>query len=231
MTTTALSVSPSRSYLEQPTSARIIAGVILAHVLLGAWLSAQQTSQTPDPAPALMVQILTPAVNITPEAAPAPQKPVPPAPRRPQPRTAPPLLAAAPTPVPTTAAAPVIKETTAPSQASDTPAPSTPNNKTPVPAPAALVEARFDAAYLQNPAPSYPSIARRLGEQGRVILRVFVESTGMPGRIEIKSSSGFSRLDQSAQDAVQRWKFIPARRGDEVVAAWVLVPIEFNLRG
>ena len=38
------------------------------------------------------------------------------------------------------------------------------------------------------------------------------------------------RLDNAAQDAVWRWKFVPARRGDEAVSAWVLVPITFNLK-
>lgn len=98
-------------------------------------------------------------------------------------------------------------------------------------APATASEPRFDAAYLENPAPVYPALSRRLGESGRVILRIFVESSGRAGQIEINASSGSPRLDQAAQDAVSRWKFVPARRGAEAVGAWVLVPIVFNLRG
>ena len=89
----------------------------------------------------------------------------------------------------------------------------------------------FQADYLKNPKPDYPSRSLALGEEGRVMLRVFVESNGLPSKLEIRTSSGSSRLDQSALDAVQRWKFVPARRGDEAVAAWVVVPIVFNLRG
>ena len=37
------------------------------------------------------------------------------------------------------------------------------------------------------------------------------------------------RLDEAARNAVQRWKFVPARRGDEPVSAWVIVPISFVL--
>jgi protein TonB len=96
---------------------------------------------------------------------------------------------------------------------------------------AAASEPRFDAAYLDNPAPVYPATSRRLGENGHVILRVYVESNGRPSQVEIKASSGAPRLDQAAQDAVSRWKFVPARRGAEPVGAWVLVPIVFNLRG
>jgi protein TonB len=97
------------------------------------------------------------------------------------------------------------------------------------PAPVATVGARFDADYLHNPKPVYPSASRRLGEQGRVLLRVFVSADGQAERVEIRTSSGFPRLDQAAEDAVARWRFVPARRGDQAVAAWVQVPITFQL--
>jgi protein TonB len=86
------------------------------------------------------------------------------------------------------------------------------------------------AIYLHNPKPSYPGASRRLGEQGTVFLRVFVSAVGDPTRIELKTSSGYPRLDQSAQDAVQRWKFVPAKRGEQAVDAWVVVPIKFSLK-
>ena len=92
-----------------------------------------------------------------------------------------------------------------------------------------ITQAHFDADYLKNPAPAYPAMSRRLGEEGRVVLRVFVSVEGRPQQIEIKTRSGFPRLDQAAEDAVRRWKFVPARRGDTAVAPWVAVPIVFNL--
>ena len=95
----------------------------------------------------------------------------------------------------------------------------------PVPA----VPPRFNADYLQNPAPQYPPLARRMREQGKVILRVLVDADGLAERVELRTSSGSARLDQSAQDTVKRWKFIPARQGERNVAAWVLVPITFTL--
>jgi protein TonB len=99
-------------------------------------------------------------------------------------------------------------------------------------APAAIVsDPRFDAAYLDNPAPVYPALSRRMSEEGRVLLRVYVEAGGRPSQVQIKTSSGSPRLDRAAGQAVSRWKFIPARRGAEAVGAWVLVPIVFNLRG
>jgi len=96
---------------------------------------------------------------------------------------------------------------------------------------AAVILPRFDAAYLQNPPPVYPALARRLGEQGRVFLRVLVTATGTAERVELKASSGAHRLDRAALEAVQRWRFVPARQGDQPVSAWVVVPISFTLEG
>lgn len=92
-----------------------------------------------------------------------------------------------------------------------------------------VIAARFDADYLHNPKPVYPNASRRLGEQGKVLLRVHVSAGGLPEEIEIKSSSGFARLDRAASEAVSRWRFVPAQRGAEPVAAWVQVPIRFKL--
>ena len=87
------------------------------------------------------------------------------------------------------------------------------------------------AIYLRNPKPVYPNLSRRLSEQGTVLLRVFITVAGDAARIELKESSGFPRLDHAALDAVQSWKFVPAKRGEQPVAAWVVVPIKFSLKG
>lgn len=97
------------------------------------------------------------------------------------------------------------------------------------PPPVAITAARFDADYLDNPKPVYPNASRRLGEQGKVLLRVYVSAQGLAEKVELKLGSGFARLDQAAQDAVARWRFVPARRGEEAIAAWVQVPITFQL--
>jgi len=93
----------------------------------------------------------------------------------------------------------------------------------------AVVAPRFDAAYLNNPAPAYPMQSRRLNEAGKVLLRVQVSEAGNALQVQLHQSSGHSRLDQAALDAVKRWRFIPARRGDVAISEWVIVPITFNL--
>jgi protein TonB len=97
--------------------------------------------------------------------------------------------------------------------------------------PPPVVSPRFDAAYLDNAAPSYPALSRRMREQGRVVLRVLVTPAGSAERVELRASSGSTRLDGAALETVKRWRFVPARQGAEAVSAWVLVPISFVLEG
>jgi len=94
---------------------------------------------------------------------------------------------------------------------------------------APLTPAQFDAAYLQNPKPDYPPLSRRMGEQGNVTLSVYVSEEGRAENIHLKKSSGFTRLDNAALDAVKRWRFISAKQGERVVASWVQVPVKFIL--
>ncbi len=116
----------------------------------------------------------------------------------------------------------------APSAPSVAPSESKPAPPAP-PAGEAVSQARFDADYLKNPAPPYPALSRRMGEEGKVVLRVTVNPQGTADNVEIKTSSGSSRLDESAQKTVRTWKFIPAKRGDTAVQSVVLVPIIFKL--
>ena len=92
-----------------------------------------------------------------------------------------------------------------------------------------LTEASFDAAYLNNPAPAYPLLSRRNGEAGKVLLLVQVSKQGAATQVEIKQSCGFARLDEAALEAVRKWRFVPARRGEEAIAASVVVPLTFKI--
>ena len=88
---------------------------------------------------------------------------------------------------------------------------------------------RSDADYLNNPRPPYPPVSKRLGEQGRVMVRVFVGEDGLPQKSELRTSSGFDRLDATAVATVMRWRFRPGTRGGAPEAMWVNVPIDFTL--
>jgi len=88
---------------------------------------------------------------------------------------------------------------------------------------------RTDASHLNNPKPVYPAASRRAGEQGRVLLSVYILPDGSVGEIKLKQSSGHPRLDQSALDAVRRWRYVPAKRGNEPIPYWYVQPIAFSL--
>ena len=96
---------------------------------------------------------------------------------------------------------------------------------------AAITPPGLDAAYLRNPPPRYPLIARRNGDQGTVMLRVLVTREGVPANVSVEKTSGSGHLDSAALEAVKTWRFVPARQGTQPVEAWVLVPIVFRLEG
>ena len=190
--------------------------VIAAHLLLLVGLVRLNVITLPVPLAVLSVSLLPPPAVTPPKAEIVPPKPKP-VQRRPQPA-----------PQPVQLAAPV--EAPAPVAAAVPPAPTVAAAPAPV-APAPVpTQPRFDADYLDNPKPAYPAISRRLGEQGRVVLRVHVDADGRTGEVQLHTSSGSPRLDQSALDTVRRWKFVPARLGQTPTAAWVLVPIAFTLK-
>lgn len=215
---------PASGYLAmQRISGRGIVGVALAHLALLALLAMLDTRP-------VRASMATLTVDLIPAAA--------------QPAAAEQAPAAAPAkPAATTAREParaqpktLTAQTTAPAanaveSTPDTPGePATQTTASAAAPAAAVMPPRFDADYLHNPAPVYPAMSRRMGEEGRVMLRVFVDASGRPGQIEVSSSSGSARLDAAAQEAVWRWRFVAARRGDDSIGGWVLVPIVFNLR-
>ena len=102
----------------------------------------------------------------------------------------------------------------------------------PAPAPPAPPKVELpssDADYLQNPKPAYPPISKRLGEQGKVLVRVLIGVEGNAQKAEIKQTSGFERLDQSAMATVLRWRYTPGRRAGVPEAMWFNVPVNFVL--
>ena len=85
------------------------------------------------------------------------------------------------------------------------------------------------AAYLNNPAPIYPRISRRLGEQGTVLLAVEIDIDGSASKVKVQTSSGHPRLDKSALETVLKWRFIPGKTAGVPKKMWVSIPINFVL--
>lgn len=207
----------------------ILAAIIALHGLVFGllwWLPSPQ----PEPLwrPALVAALIQPEV---PAPVVIPPKPLPAKPRPVvQPTPTPPVLAApeiSPAPERVLVPAPVEEP---PTPAPPEPAPIIAAPPAPVVEPVAVIPPRFDADYLDNPAPPYPLLSKRLREEGTVLVRVYVEVDGLPALVELKKSSGYRRLDDVALATVQQWRFVPARQGSAPVAGWVIVPISFSLR-
>lgn len=91
-------------------------------------------------------------------------------------------------------------------------------------------EPDYKATYLNNPFPTYPMVARRMGLQGRVVLNVEVLASGVCGTINIHKSSGYAMLDNAALQTVKGWRFMPARQSGNVIDKWFMIPIQFSMK-
>lgn len=85
------------------------------------------------------------------------------------------------------------------------------------------------ALYLRNPRPAYPAASRRLGEQGTVYVRAFITVDGDAKHVELRTSSGFPRLDRAALESIKTWKFVPAKKDDKPVEAAFVIPMKFSI--
>lgn len=196
-----------------------VALVVLLHLLVAyAMLYVSVKNELIQLPPSISVRLL-PMIEEKIEPAkplPPPPKPVPQVRKQPVVQPQPVLAVASPT---ATSSFVVAPQPPAP--------PPQPMAAAPSPAPVAVVAARFDADYLHNPKPVYPALSRRMNEEGKVLLKVRVSAQGTALDVAVSKSSGFARLDAAATEAVIRWRFVPAKRGDEAVDSSVIVPITF----
>ena len=86
-----------------------------------------------------------------------------------------------------------------------------------------------DPRYGNNPPPIYPMEARKMGQQGTVVLSVRLTAEGTVEALAVKESSGYVLLDQAALRAVKRWQFQAGTFAGVPVGWPVEVPIEFRL--
>ena len=77
--------------------------------------------------------------------------------------------------------------------------------------------------------PAYPYQARKRGQQGTVLLEVFLDNRGHIESVTLVDSSGFSLLDRAAEKAVRGWSFRPLVRDGVSLACRVRVPVVFRL--
>lgn len=239
----ASSVAPFPSSLSR--NGVVACGVVLAH--LAAFWALQAGLRHIQPAPVIvpiemLSEMLQPPAPVAP-AAPPPAKPHPvvqpvershPTQRREphpvshrMPPTPQPVAIAEPAPAPVTT--PEVADPLPPAPPVTSPVSKAPTVPVTPAAPATIELPSSNANYLRNPTPTYPPISKRLGEQGRVIVRVLIGADGVPEKAELKQSSNYNRLDRVALETVMKWRYVPGKRGGVAEAMWVNVPIDFVL--
>lgn len=206
--------------------------VVLLHLWLVQWLNQSDETVTEAKPMIMNVSMITipvskPAVTPPQPAPPPPEKkPLPKkTPAKPVEKKPPPVVQKAPEFAPSEQVVEPAREIT---QAASSPTASVSETRT---APVEqFVQAKFSANYLHNPEPEYPRIAKSRGWTGKVILKVRVSADGTAESVEVDQSSGHDILDENAIEAVKKWRFTPAKRGETPVADTVKVPVDYKLK-
>jgi protein TonB len=203
----------------------------------GALLQVPEVREAVAQATPLFVSLIAPTrIEPTP---PPPQVVPPPRPPRARPPervvAAPPAPTPTPTPpgfvVPLTEPEPPVRQPE-PAVAVAVAAPPAPIPEPPPPAPAQPQPKTIPSSavqYLEPPSPTYPAQSKRLGETGRVTVRVFIDPTGAAKDVRVDRGSGHPRLDEAALVAVQRARFKPYTENGLPLAGWAFIPIDFEL--
>lgn len=198
-----------------PMSERVTV-VVLVLVLHGGVMLAWLMQPAP---PSIAVSEMSVSIAMQPavvaQVPPEPPKPQPRIERAEKPLPQQPVREMQPAPQPVAEAPPVQTPTAPPAEAAAPVIDSAPDYK---------------AAYLDNPRPHYPMVARRMGWEGRVVLNVEVLAEGACGDINVLRSSGHEVLDNAALHTVKGWRFLPARRAGQPVTQWFKVPVNFSLK-
>jgi periplasmic protein TonB len=75
----------------------------------------------------------------------------------------------------------------------------------------------------------YPEELWDEGIEGQTTLRVFVAASGQVDSVEVDTPSGHAAFDSAAARGAHELRFEPARRGDDPVGVWVLLPVQFDM--
>lgn len=106
------------------------------------------------------------------------------------------------------------------------------NTPQPVAAPAPKAEPVRTAAVVNSAnceKPEYPSVSRRMEEEGTVHLRFLVGADGKVIQSEVEKSSGYKRLDEAARAGLSRCQFKPATVDGKPEQGWASMKYTWRL--
>jgi len=190
--------------------------------LYGLW--SYRIIPTPDEAITLMVNLINPPPPEQPKPKPEPPKPPPPKPRTIEP------------PPPEhqhlVVEAPVVQPDEPVAYAPPTPPPPhTVVEAPPSPPQPVMLSNELSVSCPERSPPDYPTLAKRMNEQGKVVLRVELGEDGRVANATVKTSSGHQRLDDAALGAIKTWRCKPLVQNGVAVRAVALQPFSFILEG
>ncbi len=84
-------------------------------------------------------------------------------------------------------------------------------------------------AFTEMVRPIYPTIARKLGKEGKVVLRLTIDQQGDLINVEVLEGAGYG-FTEAAIEAVRKSRFRPAIIKGKAVISRVILPIRFSLR-
>ncbi|MEP7303064.1 MAG: energy transducer TonB [Caldimonas sp.] len=208
-----------------PAQRHVVLGAILTAHVAAAWglLQIREVREAVAEAARLIARLIAPAEPLRP--VPVVPPPLPQAvPKRPPPV----VIAAAPSPAPASFSVPTPPPEIAPPPvelptAVAAPAPPAPPPPAPKIIPASAVQ------YLEPIVIEYPRVSKRLGESGRVLIRLFIDEAGLARTLQINRSSGHARLDDAALAAVRKARFKPYTENGQPLGVWTFIPVEYEL--
>jgi protein TonB len=81
---------------------------------------------------------------------------------------------------------------------------------------------------LKKVEPEFPLEARRLHMGGKVVVKFLVRTDGSVAKASVVKADPEGVFDQSALDAIGKWRFKPGRYKGSDVATWVVLTIQFR---
>jgi len=75
----------------------------------------------------------------------------------------------------------------------------------------------------------YPTPAQRAGEEGTVLLNVYVTWSGKPQKIDVAKSSGYRDLDDAAVETAANWQYVPALHDGDTASDWASVQVVYRM--
>jgi len=92
-----------------------------------------------------------------------------------------------------------------------------------------MVDAVADPRYARDFQPDYPAGERRMGNEGKVVIRVLIGPDGRVKQVERVSAASAAFWQVTERQALSRWRFRPATRDGVAIESWRTMTVRFEM--